>query len=75
MKIRQMIILEMCKAFGVPFAYPEPLSFTEDEEADDDECDNEPDRFSIQDAPYNTAPDAAEYLMNYQIFENESKRS
>ena len=62
----------MCKAFGVPYAYPQPLDFTEDEKSDDEECeDGYDERFSIQDAPYNTAPDAAEYLMNYQVFENE----
>jgi len=71
MKIRTIILLEMCKAFGVPFAYPLPLDFTEDEEPDDEDCEDKHKRFSIQDAPYNTAPDAAEYLMNYQIFEDE----
>jgi hypothetical protein len=71
MKIKTIILLEMCKAFGVPYAYPMPLDFTEEQDGDDEDCENEPERFSIQDAPYNTAPDAAEYLMNYQIFENE----
>jgi len=71
MKIRTIILLEMCKAFGVPYAYPMPLDFTEEQDGDDEDCENEPERFSIQDAPYNTAPDAAEYLMNYQIFEDE----
>jgi hypothetical protein len=71
MKIKTIILLEMCKAFGVPYAYPMPLDFTEEQDGDDEDCENEPERFSIQDAPYNTAPDAAEYLMNYQIFEDE----
>lgn len=72
-----MILLEMCKAMGVPYAYPLPLSFTEDEPSDDKKCEPNYSLVSVKEIPYDNVPDGAEYLMNYQIFEDEqqTKRS
>lgn len=69
-----MILLEMCKSLGVPYAYPIPLSFSEEEEPDDQECEEDVEAISIKDYPYDNVPDGAAYLMNYQVF-NERKRS
>ena len=69
-----MILLEMCKAMGVPYAYPLPLAYTEDEPNDEEDC--EPKTYSlvsIKDVPEDQTADGANYLMNYQIFEDEKQ--
>jgi len=76
MNIKTMILLEMCKALGVPYAYPIPLSSEEETAPDDEECEEDTELVSVKDYPYDHVADGAEYLMNYQIFgEHERKRS
>jgi len=74
MNIKHMILLEMCKSFGVPYAYPLPLSYTEDELEQDEDCEENYKTMSINDIPDDHVSDGAEYLMNYQIFENEKQQ-
>lgn len=59
---------------GVPYAYPLPLSYTEDEPSDDKECEPNYTFYSVKEVPYDHVPDGAAYLMNYQIFEDEQSK-
>jgi len=68
------ILIEMCKAMGVPYAYPLPLYYTEDEPSDDEQCDPKYATISVKEVPYDNVPDGAAYLMNYQIFEKNEKQ-
>lgn len=74
MSIKRVILLEMCKAMGVPYAYPLPLSFTEDEPDEDEQCEPDYAIISVKEVPEDQTANGANYLMNYQMFENEKQR-
>lgn len=59
---------------GVPYAYPLPLSYTEDEPSDDEQCEPNYAMIPVKEVPYDNVPDGADYLMNYQIFEKNEKQ-
>jgi hypothetical protein len=69
MNIKDMILLEMCKAMGVPYAYPTPLYQPEEEILEPEYT-----LVSVKEIPYDHVADGAEYLSNYQMTENEKQR-
>lgn len=62
----------MCKAFGVPYAYPLPLSYTEDLPDDEEECiEKDKNLIVIDFEPYDDA--YRDYLETYPVLENEKR--